>query len=155
MLHYGGKMDRTRHDVKGVSPIIATIILILIAVSAGVLLWLWVSTFASSAPATQSQALRERMKIEAVNVNTTTKRITAYVRNIGDVPIQITSAYILDISGNVVSAYNITTGNIIQPGQLGQIKIDVSATSLSLGFSYRLKLVTSNGIESEYTFVYT
>ncbi|MEL9939681.1 MAG: archaellin/type IV pilin N-terminal domain-containing protein [Ignisphaera sp.] len=145
-----------KHSSKGVSPIIATIILILIAVSAGVLLWLWVSTFTSSAPATQSQTLRERIKIEAVSVNTTAQQIqiTAYVRNIGDVPIQIASAYILDISGNVINASEIT-GKTIQPGQLDKIQIDISKTSLSPGFSYRLKLVTSNGVESEYIFVYS
>jgi flagellin-like protein len=55
---------------KGVSPIIATVILVLIAVAAGVMLWLWVSGFASTTPA-QQQALNERIRIDAVQISTT------------------------------------------------------------------------------------
>ncbi|MEM0027310.1 MAG: archaellin/type IV pilin N-terminal domain-containing protein [Ignisphaera sp.] len=149
-------MGLIRCCLKGVSPVIATIILILITVSAGVLLWLWISTFASSSPIGQNQALRERMKIEAVNVNMTGKKIIAFVRNVGDVPIQIVTAYILDINGNVVDVQEIN-GTSITPGKLAKISIDISRadTVMVPGFSYRLKLITSNGVENEYIFVYS
>jgi len=60
-------MKRVKRGEKGVSPIVATAILVLISVVAGVLLWLWVSGFTSAATAEQP-ALAERIKIEAVKI---------------------------------------------------------------------------------------
>jgi len=138
---------------KGVSPIIAAAILILISVVAGVLLWLWVSGFTSAATA-QQPALGERIKIEGVQVSPATARkynVTAYVRNVGGAPVNITHIYILDAAGTIVAQSGVTTLTIIDPG-----KVDtVTANNLDLkkGATYTVKVVTRNGVEATYTFV--
>lgn len=136
----------------GVSPIIATMILILIATAAGVLLWIWVSSYVSSNPATHS-ALEERIKIEAVRVdmrdNSTT--ITVYVRNIGSTAVNVSSGYVLDVNGNLVMGGPLS-GVVIRPGEVRSVVIS-SGQTLIKGNMYIAKVVTQRGIESLYSFV--
>jgi flagellin-like protein len=139
---------------KGISPIIATVILVLIAVAAGVMLWLWVSGFTSAMPAEQ-QALNERIRIDAVKVEVEggggdNKVVTIYVRNIGKTDVAIGAAYILDTS-NIIIASNTGTQTLISPGSVGEVK--VSSVSLRSGYAYVAKVVTINGVETTYTFV--
>jgi flagellin-like protein len=143
---------------KGVSPIIATVILVLIAVAAGVMLWLWVSGFASTTPA-QQQALNERIRIDAVQISTTsgTTTVTIYVRNIGNSDVKIGAAYILDTTG-IIKATNTSTINLptIQPNEVKTVLVkDIQSGTLSTGYAYVAKVVTTNGVEATYTFVYT
>jgi flagellin-like protein len=143
---------------KGVSPIIATVILVLIAVAAGVMLWLWVSGFASTTPA-QQQALNERIRIDAVQVSTTgnTTTVTIYVRNIGNSDVKIGAAYILDTTG-IIKATNTSTDNLptIKPNEVKTVLVkDIQSDTLSTGYAYVAKVVTINGVEATYTFVYT
>jgi len=138
---------------KGVSPIIATVILVLIAVAAGVMLWLWVSGFASTTPA-QQQALNERIRIDAVQISDNT--VTIYVRNIGNSDVKIGAAYILDTTGVIKAAYTSTNTNelpTISPGSVNTVSVESNA--LSTGYAYVAKVVTINGVEATYTFVYT
>jgi flagellin-like protein len=139
---------------KGVSPIIATVILVLIAVAAGVMLWLWVSGFASTTPA-QQQALNERIRIDAVQISNNT--VTIYVRNIGNSNVNIGAAYILDTTGIIKAATNTSTINLltISPGSVNTVNVDVSSADLQAGYAYVAKVVTINGVEATYTFVYT
>jgi len=143
---------------KGVSPIIATVILVLITVAAGVMLWLWVSGFASTTPA-QQQALNERIRIDAVQVNTTdnTTTVTIYVRNIGNSDVKIGAAYILDTTGVIKAASTSITDATINPGSVKSVsvQVDVSKAGLQAGYAYVAKVVTINGVEATYTFVYT
>jgi flagellin-like protein len=148
--------------VKGVSPVIATIILVLIAVVAGVLLWLWTSGFTSALPA-QQQALYERIKIEGVLV---TKdggtSITAYVRNIGNVNVSISTVYILKPDGTIIEIPETITvkdlkDNEIQsvsPGNVAVVTVSVTTNKYSPGYAYTIKVVTANGAEAAYTFVW-
>jgi len=138
---------------KGVSPIIATVILVLIAVAAGVMLWLWVSGFASTTPA-QQQALNERIRIDAVQISTGT--VTIYVRNIGNSDVKIGAAYILDTTGVIKVANTTITGVIIRPNEVKTVLVrNIPSGTLSTGYAYVAKVVTINGVEATYTFVYT
>ncbi len=136
----------------GVSPIIATMILILIATAAGVLLWIWVSGYVTGNPLTHS-ALNERIKIEAVRVdvgdNSTT--VVVYVRNIGSIAVNVSSGYILSVDGNVV-VESVFTGSLIKPGEVKQVTI-TSNQVLIRGNMYIVKIVTQRGTESLYSFI--
>jgi flagellin-like protein len=138
---------------KGISPIIATVILVLIAVAAGVMLWLWVSGFASAMPAEQ-QALNERIRIDAVKVESGrdgNKNVTIYVRNIGKTDVVIGAAYILDTSNTIIASNTDTQSMSISPGSV--VEVEVSSVSLRSGYAYVAKVVTINGVETTYTFV--
>jgi flagellin-like protein len=148
--------------VKGISPVIATIILVLISVVAGVLLWLWTSGFTSALPA-QQQALYERIKIEGVLVAKGTKtNITAYVRNIGNVDVKISTVYILYPNGTIIEIpSSITVKDLadtdiqsVSPGSVAKVEVTVTAAMYSAGYAYVIKVVTANGAEAAYTFVW-
>jgi len=150
--------------VKGISPVIATIILVLISVVAGVLLWLWTSGFTSALPA-QQQALYERIKIEGVKVDTTQNpaTVTAYVRNVGNVDVKISTVYILNPDGTIVEiperitvtdlAGNPISSQSVSPGSVAKVEVTVTG-SYSSGYAYVIKVVTANGGEATYTFVW-
>jgi len=154
---------------KGVSPVIATIMLVLIAVVAGVLLWLWTSGFTSALPA-QQQALYERIKIEGVKIQTTTqnnqqvKQVVAYVRNIGNVDVKISTVYILYPNGTIIEVFSgedISVTDLadtpitsVSPGSVAKVTVTVTQT-YSAGYAYVIKVVTANGGEAAYTFVWT
>jgi len=137
-----------RASRKAVSPVVATVILVLISVVAGVMLWLWVSGFTSAATAPQP-ALYERIKIEAVQVSD--NKVTIYVRNVGSVATTIDYAYVLKSDGTIIKGKgNVNTS--LNPGEAKSVEVDnVSGTG---GYSYTVKVVTKNGVEASYTFVW-
>ena len=140
---------------KGVSPIIATIILVLIAIAAGVMLWLWVSGFITSTPA-QQPALNERIKIDAVNISSSGSSLSIYVRNMGSTNVNITATYILTTS-NTAIAYQTYSNVMIPPGQVTKINMNIPTTAsanIKSGYAYVAKVVTANGVEATYIFVW-
>jgi len=142
---------------KGVSPIIATIILVLISIAAGVMLWLWVSGFITSTPA-QQPALNERIKIDAVNISSGSSgsSLFIYVRNTGSTNVNITAAYILTTS-NTAIAYQTYSNVMIPPGQVTKINMNIPTTAsanIKSGYAYVAKVVTANGVEATYIFVW-
>jgi flagellin-like protein len=142
-IRIAGKRSR-----KAVSPVVATVILVLISVVAGVMLWLWVSGFTSAATA-QQPALYERIKIEAVNATGDTVRVT--IRNVGSTTVNITSLYVLNASG-ILIATNTNVNTTIPPGSVGYAT--VSGVRYSSGYAYIVRVVTKNGVEASYTFVW-
>ncbi len=136
---------------RGISPIVATVLLVIIAVAAGVLIWAWLSGFATKNP-TQQPALEEKIKIEALSVKSVnnTTQVTVYVRNLGGATVLITDAYLLDTSGNVIDTASVSLS--VEPGKVNSTTITFDY-QLASGATYILKLVTSHGSEVTYTFV--
>jgi flagellin-like protein len=134
---------------RGVSPVIATLLLILIAVAAAVLVYLWVSGYVGTATRAQPE-MEEKIKIEAVSgVKSGPTTITCYVRNIGGVDAVIVSAY-LEAGGIVVSSASAGGQTSITPGEVKTVT--ASGLNLSPGKTYTIKLVTKTGVEASYTF---
>ena len=143
-------MNRKR---KGVSPIVSVILLILIAVAATVILFSWFSGTAGQNP-TNEPALQERVKIDGVQVSDdgTNYDITIYIRNIGDVSVNITTAYIISASnGSVVATFSPSGGLSITAGTTGSLTVDNAFANTATGV-FIAKVVTSNGVEATYTF---
>jgi len=143
-IRIAGKRSR-----KAVSPVVATVILVLISVVAGVMLWLWVSGFTSAATAPQP-ALYERIKIEAVQVSEST--VTIYVRNVGSVATTIDYVYVLDPGGTIIGEEG-GVNTSLSPGEVNTVQVS-SVSGATSGYSYTVKVVTKNGVEASYTFVW-
>ena len=81
---------------KAISPVIATLLLILIAVAASILVYVWVTGYASSVTGAEASQLQERIKIDTVSVpsGTAGSNVTIYVRNIGNVEVNVTLSLI-------------------------------------------------------------
>ena len=92
---------------KGISPIIATVLLILIAIATGIVIYAfmagWIGTrfSASSGP----QAI---LVIESGYYNKTGNYFVVYVRNDGSANVNISRAYVIDSAGNAYLANTVT-----------------------------------------------
>jgi flagellin-like protein len=135
----------------GVSPVIATLLLILIAVAAAVLVYLWVSGYVGTATRAQPE-MEEKIKIEAVGgVAKDASSITCYVRNIGGVAAVVEKAY-LEAGGIVECEGTVSDTTTINPGEVQSITVDFDTYTLNAGRTYTIKLVTKTGVEASYTF---
>jgi len=140
--------------LKGVSPVIATIILIIISIAAGALLWMWVSGFISSPPPQIQSTWQERIKIEAINI-VSNREAKIYVRNLGNVAVNIASAYILTVEGTAIDIIPIEPAISIEPQKVKEISLKISnPTSYKPGYTYIAKVVTTNGVEANYGFIW-
>ncbi|MCS7128052.1 MAG: hypothetical protein N3E36_02595 [Sulfolobales archaeon] len=141
-------------STKAVSPIVATVLLIVIAISTGILLWVWVSGYISRDHTQSTIVLEERIRVEAIQVNSTGDflNITIYVRNMGSIATVISSAYVLDANGNYITA-SINISEELEPGKVKGVIVTSSNTSLTSGYMYIAKVVTFRGTEASYLFV--
>jgi flagellin-like protein len=130
----------------GVSPVIATLLLILIAVAAAVLVYFWVSGYIGTATRARPE-MEERIKIEAVSANTT--GATCYVRNIGDIDATIKAAYI-ESKGRIVAS-SINVDSSVPVGDVAAIALNGNL-SLIPNEIYTIKVVTRTGLEASYVF---
>jgi len=107
--------------VRGISPIVAAILLILVAIAGAVIVYLWLTGFAGTATATPA-TMKARLEVEQAAVKADTgvnavvsgntyankSSVILYVRNVGDTTINITqfAIYVYDHwSGKQVFAY--------------------------------------------------
>jgi len=133
---------------KGLEAIVAAVLIIIVAVIGAVLVYLWFSGYVTRATS-QAELLSsaEQLKIEAVNVTMPNKWVYIFVRNVGDVPINVTSAYVLDSVKLIAVCTNTTARIIVQPGGIN-ITYVPSCPSLQSGVRYIAKVVTNRGTEA-------
>jgi len=130
---------------RGVSPVLASLLLVLVAVAAGVLVYLFVSGFRPSV-----SGARPLLKVEGVGFE---GRLVLYVRNIGDMREVLDAVYVYDSSGRLVwhaGGLNLTA----QPGQLVLVRLDL--VSLKPGERYTVTVAGASGVVSSgFSFTYT
>jgi len=139
---------------RAVSPIVATIILMLISIAAGMVLWLWISGFLLQT-STSQQTVFERIKIDAVRVDASSKQIMVYVRNLNNADVTISSVYIYDVGNILIEALDIQPVTI-PPNSVKPITATYTPELYvgKSGYSFIVKAVTSNGVEASYVFVW-
>ena len=144
---------------KGISPIIAVLLLVIIAVAAAVLTYLWVLGYIGTVQQQGgTQSLQERIKVEGIEVEGGS--ITdVYIRNIGDVNANISTIYLVEPSGSVKGVCD-KIWLELAPGQLNSVAItgDCGSTSgdfsVEVGETYVVKVVTASGAEAAYSYTY-
>jgi flagellin-like protein len=153
-----------REGRRGVSPVIATLLLIVIAVAAAVLVYMWTVGYATQMRPTTPEAY-ERLKIEAGNLTIVNDNVIAilYVRNVGSSPTYINGSYLLTTDGSAISwadASYIYVDSVgakdmpLNPGtayKVGVIFKDVAKEDkVKAGHTYVVRIVTSLGNEFGY-----
>ena len=146
-------MKNMRRNVKALSPIFATLILIAIAVIAGIVVYM----FTSGTMTTMSgggQPGQEKVAIQAISGNATTPEITLYGQSTGGGPVGLDSVIVKDYQGSVVEVVADTNiddndGDATDIPQLEadltELDITVGGTTLAAGESYTVTLVTTTG----------
>jgi flagellin-like protein len=127
---------------KGISPILATLLLIVIAVAAVIVTYAWVMTYTTSTTGQAGVFLRK----DSVAWNSTAGTITIYVRNTGTADAEIDAVYVGTSSTNLEKqtsvTYNPSTKLVEKNGGTITITITYSWTSKT---TYHFKIAPKVG----------
>lgn len=114
---------------KGISPILATLLLIVIAVAAVIVTYAWVLTFTT----TQTTTAGKMIKFDSAFINATSDSATVYVRNWGTEVVTIDKIYIDGID-HTSSATGLPT----------TLNVEATSTITLNGVSAGLNLIDGN-----------
>lgn len=99
--------------MRGVSPVVAVLLLIMVAVGASVLIYLWLTGFAGKSTKTPS-SLRTQFEIEAASItpfNGANASISLYLRNTGRASVDLSA--VKDENALALYIYNSYTGDLV------------------------------------------
>jgi len=114
---------------KGISPVLAVLLMIAVAVAAALITYAWVMTYLESTTSRAGHA------IQIQSVSFTATEATVYVQNVGDGTIVLTNSY---LDGTLKSTFDQSLGE----GLTWPIPVDGSYVS---GGEYKLKVVCDDG----------
>jgi len=136
-------MFKIAHSKKGISPILATLLLIVIAVAAVIVTYAWVLTFTT----TQTTTAGKMIKFDSTFINATSEDVTVYVRNWGTEVVTIDKIYIDGIDHTSSATGLPSTLNV---EATSTITLDGTQAGLdfSSGSTYKVK-VTGPGVSWE------
>ena len=123
---------------KAVSEILGAILIIVVAVIASVVFYNYIMGIVAQPP--DAEAERSIIVIEALKQEN--QVLIAYLRNVGNIPVTISSAYLVDHSSKTVAKSYLSLSVSIEPKELKQINLDITGVSPGL---YTVKFVTSAG----------
>jgi len=123
---------------RGISPVVATVLLVMIAISAGVLLYIWLQSYTQTALGSKPIPV-ELIRIVSVDYKKNSK-LTIYVRNLGSTPVEIHKVYIYKSDGTLVQSKDVS----VAIGPNNEKTFTVDNVQLAPGVYY-VKVVTTNG----------
>ena len=138
---------------KGISPILATLLLIVIAVAAIVVTYAWVMTFMGA----QTGAGGTLLDVENVSWNSTTSTTGIVVRNIGTSDAEIVRLYIGNTASNLLEVTFYTdlgTGKVLPVEQIVTVVLSWPNTldsSWTNGKTYYFRIVPEAGSPKDFT----
>ena len=137
-------MKSFNRNLKAISPIFATLILIAIAVIAGVVVYMFTSGTLATMTG-QGTTGQEKISIQAVQVDPLTNKLTVYAQAQGNI-VTITNAIVKDAGGNVVGTA------IIEDDSLTPLLIETQVlTTLSEITVPALDINYVEGVSATYT----
>ena len=135
---------------KGISPVIATILLIAIAVAAVAIVYIWYLSFQSriqeeTERAAAEHEARQKGSIKIEKVELTSNRVRIWVRNTGSINVVVDYIFVTHPTGSVYSA---STTRTISPGAMFG-PFSVSIGTISPGQAVTIKVTTRQGASAE------
>jgi len=126
-------LKRILSSKKGISPILATLLLIVIAVAAVIVTYAWVMTFTT----TQTSAAGKMIKFDSAVIDVASGNVTIYVRNTGTEVVSVDKVYIngIEYSSSDLPATLATSGSTAT----ARIRLDPGLT-FSAGTYYKVKV---------------
>ena len=126
-------MKKILKSKEGISPILATLLLIVIAVAAVIVTYAWVMTFTT----TQTTTAGKMIRFDSAVIDATSDIVTVYVRNSGTEQVTLDKVFIdgLDYTQSVTSPAGFATaGYSLSPE--GVVTITLNGTLASLDFNF-------------------
>jgi flagellin-like protein len=136
-------MKKMLKSKEGISPILATLLLIVIAVAAVIVTYAWVMTFTSSTTS-QSGAVLSVENIRFYN-DTGTLKVDITIRNSGTADAKVVEVYQGTSSSNLQTVSSVTYDPTTQMVSAGSSLKITFALSWSSGTRYYFKVVTEAG----------
>ena len=134
-------MNKMLKSKEGISPILATLLLIVIAVAAVIVTYAWVMTFTT----TQTSKAGKMIEFDEARINSASDIVTVYVRNSGTEAVTLDKVYIdgADYTQYVSSPANFATaGSSLAVDDV--VTVTLNGTSAGLNFasgsSYKVKV---------------
>lgn len=124
---------------KGVSPVIAVLLMIAIAVAAAILVYVWSMGLIGTLTTGGGSQTREQVIVDAYSWNASTNAITLYTRNVGSSEVVLDAVY---VGGAMASTNMGTTLPVLGP----VIQVDVTpGGTYTSGVAYTVKAITKTG----------
>jgi flagellin-like protein len=141
-------MKKLMANRKAVSPVIATLLVIAIAVAAALLVYVWAMGLIGGLQTGGGEQVTEQITLDVYDWNASSGSLEMYLRNVGRSEITVDELYVSTNSGIEVfdgpGASSGGTGDIAI-GTYEVFTCPVSASSLTPGASYTIKVVTESG----------
>lgn len=134
------KLRKLFHDKRGITPVLSNLLLTVVAV--GVMALATTATYVITT--NLRQTMSERVSIEDLWFNNSTVSVDVYVRNVGQVAIQISMVYMNHTSQFLAGSVG------LEMGAHGWLNISQNWVS---GSTYYLDLVTTRGTHVRENFV--
>jgi flagellin-like protein len=131
-------MERNKSKKKGVSPVIAVLLMIAIAVAAAILVYVWSMGLIGTLTGGGGQQTREQIILDAYTWNNST--MTLYLRNVGGTNVVLDAIY---VSGTPVASSMGQTVFVQSP--VVSVPVTTPSGSFTQGVSYTIKCVTKTG----------
>lgn len=135
---------RVKKDSKGISPLIATLLLIAIAVAASVITYSWVMSMIGA----QSTQAQTAVRIDNVAFDVASDSVNVTIRNIGSVSADIVTVGVKLTSASSYTTVNISPARAIAIGTADDVAVSLSGLDLQTGYNYDVKVITSTGFEN-------
>ena len=136
-------MFKIASSKKGISPILATLLLIVIAVAAVIITYAWVLTFTG----TQTTTAGKMIKFDSAAINAASDQATVYVRNWGTEVVTIDKIYV-DGTDHTSSATGLPATLAVDATSTITLNGTLAGLDFSSGSTYKVK-VTGPGVSWE------
>lgn len=154
-MNIGKTIRKFRRNMRAISPVIATLLMIAIAVVASLVTYAWVMGYMNFTTSKTGKAIQ----IQSVSYNGATKQFTVYVQNVGDSDLQFAANSFMYINGALANPQTIAAGTSGSPATLAQgntATITGTQTNLLAGVqSVTIKITTLDGTFSQVTQQFT
>jgi len=132
------KLKRNKSRKKGVSPVIAVLLMIAIAVAAAILVYVWSMGLIGTLTGGGGQQTREQIIVDAYTWKSDT--MTLYFRNVGQTEVVLDAIY---VSGTPVASSMSTVLSVQSP--VVSVSVTTPSGSFTQGVAYTIKCVTKTG----------
>jgi flagellin-like protein len=138
------KRKMNKRSRKALSPVVASIILIAVTVAVSIAVAAWMGALTFSFTST------EQINITNMNFDVTAKRISVTANNTGTTSVTINEAWVNSVKQTTVKDDTLADLPVTISANQGKI-FNITLSSMSAGYSYQVKLISSKGN----TFLYT
>ena len=147
--------SKARIKRRGISNIVAVVMLIIIAISSSLLIYTWMSGFVGKMPKRINPSTLTQAEVLVANVSMKGdySYIYAYVENLGSLPIEVEGVYVINLLNSLKIVGGSLSGNItIQPKGVGLIKYgSLLINPPPPGTPIMVEVVLKSGFQASYS----